>query len=130
MTDMTPTLTPRMYQFDRQLARVGIVIGIFAMVCGLAVLCSIVGIYLGLLSPDVTASMISTALSVVGIVVMAVGMLGGSAANARIRLINALHFLTSHPGDHGFTSSQGDIQTPPPRAQRGATATTRRPSDD
>lgn len=125
-----------MLPFDRHLAMGGIVIGMVALACGLAMLLMVVGAHLGLLDQNATALLVGQMLGSVGIAIMVMGALGNITAFAtdslrkRTQPSATPHFVTPLPGDDSFTSSQEDIQPPPPRSQRGATATTRRPSED
>lgn len=133
---MATTPTPRMLPFDRHLATGGIVIGVLALASGLAVLLMEVGAHLGLLAPSATSLLLGQMLGLVGIAIMVMGALGNITVFATAPLRNRTQsaatplFFTPLPGDDSFTSSLDDVQPPPPRAQRGATATTRRPSED
>lgn len=125
-----------MLPFDRHLAMGGIVIGMVALACGLAMLLMVVGAHLGLLDQNATALLVGQMLGLVGIAIMVMGALGNITVFAtnplrkRTQPAGTPHFFAQLPGDDSFTSSLDDVQPPPPRSQRGATATTRRPSDD
>lgn len=133
---MASTPTPRMLPFDRHLAMGGIVIGGLALASGLAMLLMVVGAHLGLLAPSAASLLVGQVLGFVGIAVMVMGALGNITVFATAPLRNQTQFaatplfFTSLSNDDSFTSSLDDIQPPPPRSQRGATATTRRPSED
>lgn len=133
---MTPALTSHMLPFDRYLARAGIVIGMLALASGLVMLLTAVGGHLGLLDLNATTLLVGQVLGSVGIAIMVMGALGSITVFAtnplrkRTQPAGTPHFFAPLPGDDSFTSSLDDVQPPPPRSQRGATATTRRPSED
>jgi len=136
MRHMTPKLAPSVLQFDRHLARAGVAVGIVTFLCGLWVLLSIVSTYFGLDILSTAAQQVGEILATLGIVTIAIGALGRLSIvltdplRQQVQLAATSRLTVPLRGDGIFVSSEADIQPPPPRALRGATATTRRPSED
>jgi hypothetical protein len=136
MTHMASAPTSQLLAIDRRIATVGIVVGVLALAAGIVMLLTMIGGFFGLLDPTATALTIGQGLGLAGIAIMLAGALGNATVFAtaplrnRKRLTSVPEFFAAPPGDDTFPSSQEDVQPPPPRSKRGATATTRRPSED
>lgn len=136
MTHMASAPTSRLLVIDRRIATVGIVMGVLALAAGIVMLLMMIGGFFGLLDPTATTLTIGQALGSAGIAVMLTGALGNVTVYATAplrhqkRLTSVPEFFAVPPGDDTFPSSQEDVQPPPPRSTRGATVTTRRPSED